>query len=248
MIDGAGTVVGANAPAQALLAAMTVTLRANAPAVPLLRALRAEAGAGPARTPAALRRSLGRRQPAVFELRREDHTVQAELHPVAGGPLGRDAGGCQHPQGHRGPRRRDGAARSPHRPPEPAAPARAPRRGPRAPAAHRRGLRPAAGRSRPVQAGQRHAGPPGRRRAAGEGGGPPALDGAAHRHGGADRRRRVRHPAGRDPRRGGHAGARPPHRRSDRPDLHGRGPSPDDRRQRRRGAGTGGRGRCRHGS
>ncbi|MCJ2054218.1 putative bifunctional diguanylate cyclase/phosphodiesterase [Methylobacterium sp. J-070] len=84
MIDGSGTVVAANAPAQALLAAMTVTLRPNAPAPPLLRVLRAEAGPARRALLLALRRSLGQRQPAVFEFRREDHTVQAELRPVAG--------------------------------------------------------------------------------------------------------------------------------------------------------------------
>ncbi|WP_457107908.1 putative bifunctional diguanylate cyclase/phosphodiesterase [Methylobacterium sp. P5_C11] len=85
MIDRAGTVIAANAPARHLLADVAVSLRANAAAIPLLRALRSDT-APPRRTLLrTLRRSLARRQPAMFELRHRDHTVQAELHPLADG-------------------------------------------------------------------------------------------------------------------------------------------------------------------
>jgi diguanylate cyclase (GGDEF)-like protein len=85
MIDGAGSVVAATAPARQLLAGLAVTLRADAAAVPLLRGLRGGSAASRRTILHALRRSLTRRQPAVFELRGRDHIVQAELHPLADG-------------------------------------------------------------------------------------------------------------------------------------------------------------------
>jgi len=85
MIDAGGTVIAANSPARRLLADLSVGLRTNAAAVPLMRAVRG--GPAPSRRAAflALRRSLDRRQPAVFELRRAEHTVQAELQPLPDG-------------------------------------------------------------------------------------------------------------------------------------------------------------------
>ncbi|MGH1587569.1 putative bifunctional diguanylate cyclase/phosphodiesterase [Methylobacterium phyllosphaerae] len=85
MIDRAGTVIAANAPARQLLADVAVSLRANAAAVPLLRALRSDTAPSRRALLRTLRRSLARRQPAMFELRHRDHTVQAELHPLADG-------------------------------------------------------------------------------------------------------------------------------------------------------------------
>ena len=210
MIDAGGTVIAANSPARRLLADLSVGLRTNAAAVPLMRAVRG--GPAPSRRAAflALRRSLDRRQPAVFELRRAEHTVQAELQPLPDGGWVMTLEDVSTRKAIEA--RADAMARLdpltglPNR----LLPARAPRRGPRPPRARRRGLRPAADRSRPVQAGQRHARPSDRRRPAGEGRRPPALDGPADRYGGADRRRRVRDPAGGRARRGGHAGAGPP--------------------------------------
>ncbi|WCS28283.1 EAL domain-containing protein [Methylobacterium sp. NMS14P] len=85
MIDRAGTVVAASAPARRLLESLTVAPLIGAAALPLLRALRD--GSAPARraTLRALRGALARRQPALFEVRRRDHTVQVELHPLAEG-------------------------------------------------------------------------------------------------------------------------------------------------------------------
>ncbi len=85
MIDRAGTVVAASAPARRLLESLTVAPRIGAAALPLLRALRD--GSAPARhaTLRALRGALARRQPALFEVRRRAHTVQVELHPLAEG-------------------------------------------------------------------------------------------------------------------------------------------------------------------
>ncbi len=85
MIDGAGSVVVASAPAQHLLASLNVTVRANASARPLLRVLRGETAQARRAVIADLRHALHRRQPALFELRAQEHTVQAEFHPVAGG-------------------------------------------------------------------------------------------------------------------------------------------------------------------
>ncbi|MGH1570652.1 putative bifunctional diguanylate cyclase/phosphodiesterase [Methylobacterium sp. P31] len=85
MIDGAGTIVVASAPAQHLLASLNVMVRENASALPLLRALRGGTAQERRTVVGALRHALQRRQPAVFELRGQDHTVQVELHPVAGG-------------------------------------------------------------------------------------------------------------------------------------------------------------------
>ena len=85
MIDAGGTVIAFNAPAQRLLGDLAVTLRDNAAALPLLRALRG--GSAPSRRAdlGALRHALDRRLPALFEIGRADHTVQAELHPLADG-------------------------------------------------------------------------------------------------------------------------------------------------------------------
>ena len=85
MVDGSGHVVVASAPAQALLAALQVALRQNGPALPLLRALRGATAQERRATIGALRHAIVSRHPLVFEFRRADHTVQAELHPVAGG-------------------------------------------------------------------------------------------------------------------------------------------------------------------
>jgi diguanylate cyclase (GGDEF)-like protein len=85
MIDRTGTVVAANAPARPLLAALGAVLRPDAPALSLLRVLRGEAGPARRTLLLALRRALAGRQPGLFEIRRPPHTVQAELHPAAGG-------------------------------------------------------------------------------------------------------------------------------------------------------------------
>ncbi|MHB2211147.1 putative bifunctional diguanylate cyclase/phosphodiesterase [Methylobacterium sp. CM6257] len=85
MIDGVGTIVVASSPAQHLLSSLNVTVRENASALPLLRALRGGTAQERRTAMSALRHALQRRQPVVFELRGRDHTVQAELHPTAGG-------------------------------------------------------------------------------------------------------------------------------------------------------------------
>jgi diguanylate cyclase (GGDEF)-like protein len=85
MIDGAGRIIVASASAHGLLAALKVTPRENGSAVPLLRALRGGTAQSRRTVMRALRHALHRRQPAMFELRRDDHTVQAEAHPVADG-------------------------------------------------------------------------------------------------------------------------------------------------------------------
>ncbi|MGT2486336.1 putative bifunctional diguanylate cyclase/phosphodiesterase [Methylobacterium oryzae CBMB20] len=85
MIDRAGRVVAANAPARRLLDSLTVTLETDTAALPLLRALRDDTAPARRATLRALRRALARRQPVLFEVRRRDHTVQVELHPLAAG-------------------------------------------------------------------------------------------------------------------------------------------------------------------
>ncbi len=85
MIDASGAVVVVSASARQLLSHLNVTPRENAPALRLLRALRGDTPQARRTVTTALRHSLDRRQPGVFEVRCADHTVQAELHPVAGG-------------------------------------------------------------------------------------------------------------------------------------------------------------------
>jgi diguanylate cyclase (GGDEF)-like protein len=84
MIDGAGAVVAASAPARDLLGRLQVSLPADASAIRLLRGLRGGTAQDRRAAIRAVRLAIERRQPTVFELRRADHTVQAELHPVAG--------------------------------------------------------------------------------------------------------------------------------------------------------------------
>jgi diguanylate cyclase (GGDEF)-like protein len=85
MIDGSGAVVAASAPARHLLDRLKVSLPADASAVRLLGALRGGTAQDRRAAMRAVRLAVERRQPTVFELRRADHTVQADLHPVAGG-------------------------------------------------------------------------------------------------------------------------------------------------------------------
>jgi diguanylate cyclase (GGDEF)-like protein len=85
MIDRTGAVVVASASARQLLSSLNVTLRDHTPVLPLLRLLRGETPQGRRAILRTLRRTLDRRQPGVFEVRCADHTVQAELQPVAGG-------------------------------------------------------------------------------------------------------------------------------------------------------------------
>ncbi|MCJ2135906.1 EAL domain-containing protein [Methylobacterium sp. J-026] len=84
MIDASGAVIVASASARQLLSDLNVTPRENAPALPLLRALRGDTPQARRAVMTTLRHTLDRRQPGVFEVRCADHTVQAELHPVAG--------------------------------------------------------------------------------------------------------------------------------------------------------------------
>ncbi len=85
MIDRAGFVVLASASARHLLASLDVVLRENGSALPLLRLLRGETRENRHALIGTLRHTLGRRQPRLIEVNCADHTVQAELQPVAGG-------------------------------------------------------------------------------------------------------------------------------------------------------------------
>ena len=184
---------------------------------------RPEAGAGDGRglpdrgAPGAL---LGAREPGRADAGgpvRELLRAAQLLDPRAGGgPEPRQHG--QRGGGQRAPARADrsqpgggaraGDARSPHRPAEPPRlpGASGPRGGPRPPA--RTSAVAGALRSRPLQAGQRHPRPPGRRRGAGGGGPPPGGRLAAGGRGGADRGRGVRLAAARGRRARGLPGRR----------------------------------------
>jgi len=85
MIDRSGSVVVASASARQILHGLNVTLRDNAPALPLLRLLRGETPQARRAILDTLRHTLDQRQPRTLEVRCADHTVQAELQPVAGG-------------------------------------------------------------------------------------------------------------------------------------------------------------------
>ncbi|WP_342110444.1 putative bifunctional diguanylate cyclase/phosphodiesterase [Methylobacterium sp. SI9] len=85
MIDRAGFVVLASASARHLLSSLNVVLRENASALPLLRLLRGETRENRHAIIGTLRHTLDRRQPRLIEVNCADHTVQAELQPVAGG-------------------------------------------------------------------------------------------------------------------------------------------------------------------
>ncbi|MWV24943.1 EAL domain-containing protein [Methylobacterium sp. 2A] len=85
MIDRSGSVVVASASARQILSSLNVALREKAPALPLLRLLRGETPQARRAILDTLRHALDQRQPRTLEVRCADHTVQAELQPVAGG-------------------------------------------------------------------------------------------------------------------------------------------------------------------
>ncbi|MCJ2088934.1 EAL domain-containing protein [Methylobacterium sp. E-005] len=85
MIDHTGAVVVASASARQILSSLNVPLRENARALPLLRLLRGETPQTRRAILETLRHTLSQRQPRTLEVRGADHTVQAELQPVAGG-------------------------------------------------------------------------------------------------------------------------------------------------------------------
>ncbi|MDP4006728.1 bifunctional diguanylate cyclase/phosphodiesterase [Methylobacterium sp. NEAU K] len=85
MIDDSGSVIVCSAPARHLLACLGMALRQDASALHLLRALRAGTAQFRGAVLQSVRTALIEQQPVTFELTRQDHTVQVELHPAAGG-------------------------------------------------------------------------------------------------------------------------------------------------------------------
>ena len=172
-----------------------------------------------------------------------DHRVRQRAHHLRrhAAAQRRRLGGARrghHPAPPPGARRH--APRAPRCLDGPCQPLAVPRRaaaGAAAPGA-RPGLRRAVPRSRPLQDRQRHAGPPGRRRAAEAGERAAARLCAPGRPGGASRRRRVRHRPGQRERRRGDRGAGRPHRRYRQQALRHRRPAHRHLHQHRRDVGA----------